>query len=90
MLNEVLKEEIQTAYSELLEHQNFRPRECQKTMIAEIARTIALVEEEPNQVCVVEAGTGTGKTMAYILATIPVAKHLKKKTQPTFLAQKAI
>ena len=79
MLNKALKEEIQKAYSELLDQQNFRPRQCQKTMIAEIARTVALVDEEPNRVCVVEAGTGTGKTLAYVLATIPIAKHFKKK-----------
>src|SRR5699024_6639741 len=30
-------------------------------------------------VVVVEAGTGTGKTLAYVLATLPVARHLGKK-----------
>ena len=79
MLNDALKEEIQTAYSGLLEQQNFRPRQCQKTMIAEIARTLAPVNDEPNRICVVEAGTGTGKTIAYALASIPIARQLKKK-----------
>jgi len=79
MLNDALKEVIQTAYTELLEQQNFRPRHCQKNMIAEIARTLAPVNEEPNRICVVEAGTGTGKTIAYALAAIPIARHLKKK-----------
>lgn len=30
-------------------------------------------------VCVIEAGTGTGKTLAYILGTLPLARHLGKK-----------
>ena len=79
MLNTSLKEEIQTAYSSLLDQQGFRPRSCQKTMIAEIARTLANVDEEPNRICVVEAGTGTGKTIAYALSAIPIARQLKKK-----------
>ena len=79
MLNDALKEEIQTAYTALLDQQNFRPRQCQKNMIAEIARTLGSVNEEPNKICVIEAGTGTGKTIAYALAAIPIAKHLKKK-----------
>lgn len=32
-------------------------------------------EQMPPPVCVVEAGTGTGKTLAYLLATIPVAQQ---------------
>lgn len=79
MLTDSLKEEIQTAYTALLDQQGFRPRHCQKTMIAEIARTLGKVDEDENPVCVVEAGTGTGKTIAYALAAIPVAKQLKKK-----------
>jgi ATP-dependent DNA helicase DinG len=30
-------------------------------------------------VCVIEAGTGTGKTLAYILGTLPLARYLGKK-----------
>ena len=30
-------------------------------------------------ICVVEAGTGTGKTLAYVLGTLPLAKYLGKK-----------
>jgi len=78
MLTEALKEEIQTAYSRLLEEKGYRARHCQKTMIAEIARTLGNVPED-NSICVVEAGTGTGKTIAYAMASIPIAKQLKKK-----------
>ncbi len=78
MLTKALKEEIQGAYSRLLEEKGYRARRCQKTMIAEIARTLGNVPED-NSVCVVEAGTGTGKTIAYAIASIPIAKQLKKK-----------
>ena len=78
MLTEALKEEIQTAFSRLLEEKGYRPRHCQKAMIAEIARTLGNVPED-NSICVVEAGTGTGKTIAYAMASIPIAKQLKKK-----------
>ncbi|MBT5198039.1 MAG: DEAD/DEAH box helicase, partial [Gammaproteobacteria bacterium] len=78
MLTEALKEDIQRAYSRLLEEKGYRARRCQKTMIAEIARTLGNVPED-NSVCVVEAGTGTGKTIAYAIASIPIAKQLKKK-----------
>ncbi|GAB5499490.1 MAG: ATP-dependent DNA helicase DinG [Pseudohongiellaceae bacterium] len=36
-------------------------------------------EPRHSPVCVVEAGTGTGKTLAYLLGTIPVAKEKKLK-----------
>src|SRR5690606_26109472 len=32
-----------------------------------------------NHVCVVEAGTGTGKTLGYLIAVMPLARALEKK-----------
>jgi ATP-dependent DNA helicase DinG len=32
-----------------------------------------------SHICIIEAGTGTGKTVAYLLAAIPIAQALKKK-----------
>ena len=78
MLNDALKEEIQTAYSELLAQKGYRARSCQKSMIATIARTLGEIPEN-DAICVVEAGTGTGKTVGYAMAAIPIAKALKKK-----------
>ncbi len=81
MLTEELKDAIQQAYSRLLNSRGFKARQCQKLMIADIARVlgdIAINEEgdrEPGpNTCVIEAGTGTGKTIAYILAGLPLAK----------------
>ena len=79
MLDDELKSHIQTAYSELLNNKGYRARHCQKTMIAAIARSLSQASDETNPCCVVEAGTGTGKTIAYALAAIPIAQRLKKK-----------
>ncbi|MCY4531069.1 MAG: ATP-dependent DNA helicase DinG [Gammaproteobacteria bacterium] len=85
MLTEELKDAIQQAYSRLLNSRGFKARQCQKLMIAHIARVlgdIAINEEgdrEPGpNTCVIEAGTGTGKTIAYILAGLPLAKAYDK------------
>jgi len=54
-------------------------------MIAEIANALARIptEEDPSPqgspVCVIEAGTGTGKTIAYAVAAIPMAQALGKR-----------
>lgn len=89
MLTDQLKKQIQGAYSTFLENKSLKPRYGQKLMIAEIAKTlgnIALDDEnvrEPEaggtHICVVEAGTGTGKTIAYLLPSIAIAKALGKK-----------
>src|SRR5690606_17757732 len=59
-------------------------------MIAEIAKTLGTIslddenhritdEQAGKHICVVEAGTGTGKTIAYLLPAIVMAKALGKK-----------
>jgi ATP-dependent DNA helicase DinG len=70
-----LKTQIQTAYSTWLSNRGFKARRGQREMIASIART--LTQAAP-RLCAIEAGTGTGKTAAYCLAAIPVAKALGK------------
>jgi len=86
MLNDETKKTIQQAYRTLLENKSLKPRYGQKLMIAEIARTLGNIESDDDgnritegHVCVVEAGTGTGKTVAYTLSTLPVAKAHGKK-----------
>ena len=44
-------------------------------MIAEVANALADPEAE-TPIAVVEAGTGTGKTIAYLVAALPVARAL--------------
>lgn len=82
-LNDDVKKSIQGAYSQFLKAKGLKPRYGQKLMIAAIARVLGELEPEledsQQHVCVVEAGTGTGKTVAYLLATLPIAAHLGKK-----------
>jgi ATP-dependent DNA helicase DinG len=86
MLSETIKQDIQQAYRRFLDSKGWQARHGQKQMIAEIARVLGNIESDTegkrrgtaNHLCVVEAGTGTGKTVAYCLAAIPVAKALKK------------
>ena len=85
MLNDDLKGQIQTAYRTFLENKSLKPRYGQRVMIAEVAKLFGGVELDDEghrqgeaAVAVVEAGTGTGKTVAYCLAAIPIAKQLGK------------
>ena len=74
-LTDDLKARIQDAYSAWLEARGFRARRGQREMIAHIARVCA---GEPPRLAAIEAGTGTGKTVAYCLAAIPIAQALEK------------
>ncbi|MGB0733288.1 MAG: DEAD/DEAH box helicase, partial [Pontibacterium sp.] len=86
MLDKKLRSSIQTAYSTFLNNRGLKPRASQKEMIAHVARTLGAITSDHEgqrsgaaQVCVVEAGTGTGKTLAYLLSTIPIAQSRGKK-----------
>ncbi len=87
MLTADLKKTIQTAYSEFLSNKELKARYGQKLMIAEIAKTLGGIHlddenerDSDGHICVVEAGTGTGKTVAYLLATLPIAKASGQKS----------
>ncbi len=82
---EAIKKEIQEAYSTFLQAKDMKPRYGQKLMIAAIANHFAQVEinDEGKRsgglpVCLAEAGTGTGKTLAYLMGALPVARALEK------------
>ncbi|GAB2718430.1 ATP-dependent DNA helicase DinG [Halomonas garicola] len=86
MLDNALKGEIQTAYRHMVEALSLTPRYGQRLMIAEIARTLGGIEvdeagkrQNDTHVCVLEAGTGTGKTLAYLVAALPVARARGKR-----------
>lgn len=76
VLNDERKGEIQDAYREWLGARGFRARRGQREMIAQVARSFG--GPEP-RLAVIEAGTGTGKTAAYCLAAIPLARALDKR-----------
>ena len=87
MLSDELKQTIQHHYSTLVKNRNLQNRAGQKQMIAEIANCLSSVEMDDEglrtspqpAICVIEAGTGIGKTIAYLLSAIPVAKAMNKK-----------
>ncbi|MEH6636587.1 MAG: ATP-dependent DNA helicase DinG [Halioglobus sp.] len=85
MLNDEIKDSIREAYSSIIERKSLTPRWGQRQMIAEIANTLSNiplpgeVNHGPPAVCVIEAGTGTGKTIAYAVAAIPMAQALGKR-----------
>lgn len=87
MLPDQIKAQIQSAYRQMLDSRGLMPRAGQRQMIADIARCLGEIPppdsasdaESPGPVCAIEAGTGTGKTLAYLLATMPVAKYLDMK-----------
>ena len=86
MLSTELKSSIQGAYSRFLEAKGLKARYGQRLMIAEVAKVLGAVpcDEEGRRtgdpaVVAVEAGTGTGKTVAYSLAAIPIAKAAGKR-----------
>ncbi|MFZ9583480.1 MAG: ATP-dependent DNA helicase DinG [Pseudohongiellaceae bacterium] len=87
MLPDSLKQIIQSNYSLLVKRKQLQMRAGQKQMIAGIANTLASLQldaeghrvDDAPAVCVVEAGTGTGKTLAYLVSAIPVAQALDKK-----------
>ncbi|WP_166268373.1 ATP-dependent DNA helicase DinG [Marinobacter caseinilyticus] len=84
-LAEPVKQSIQQAYRDVLGGKGIRARYGQRLMIAEIARYIGGITANDGlrtsapAACVVEAGTGTGKTLAYLISAIPVAQALGKK-----------
>ncbi len=75
-----LKQQIQSEYRRILEAGALRRRPGQRRMIAEIFNALVQCgEHDTGPVCVVEAGTGTGKTLAYLLACLPLAMRAELK-----------
>ena len=80
MLGEKTKEAIRSAYKNIGESlENFNPRKEQAYLIAEIAKTIAGEYSKERRHIVIEAGTGTGKSLAYCIGAIPLAVKTQKK-----------
>ncbi|QFU77938.1 ATP-dependent DNA helicase DinG [Halioglobus maricola] len=84
-MTDQLKDDIRAAYTALMESKELTPRWGQRQMIAEIANALSRIpgpgqapSNEP-AVCVIEAGTGTGKTIAYAVSAIPMAQALGKR-----------
>ncbi len=80
MLSDELKAQIRQSFEAAKNGMSgFKIRQAQNKMIAEISKTLSGEYPDSNPILCVEAPTGTGKTMAYLLSAIPIAKAKKKK-----------
>lgn len=81
MLSADVKTQIRTIYKGIASAlPNFRSRREQNYIVAEISKTLAGEYDKQRRIIVVEAGTGIGKSLAYILGTIPLALANKKRS----------
>ena len=80
MLSDSLKKEIRINYELITQAlPQFKARKAQNYLVAEIAKVLAGNYDKSRRILVAEAGTGIGKSLAYILAGLPVALRLSKK-----------
>ncbi len=80
MLSPNIQQSIRKSYQNL-QHQlsNFVPRRAQNYLVSEIAKSLAGQYSKDNRILVGEAGTGIGKSLAYLMAAVPVAKLSNRK-----------
>ncbi|NMM40297.1 ATP-dependent DNA helicase DinG [Pseudoalteromonas arctica] len=80
MLSDPLKATIRKIHKHVADNlTDYRPRSSQNYLVAEIAKTLAGEYHKKQRICVIEAGTGTGKSLAYCLGALPLALAQKKK-----------
>jgi len=80
MLSEKNQKTIKSCFTRFkTEIPNFNTRKEQNYMVAQTAKTLAGDFDKNRRIAVIEAGTGTGKSLAYALGGIPVALSLGKK-----------
>ena len=80
MLTDNVKTQIRAIYKDIATSlPNFVSRREQNYMVAEISKTLAGEYDKHRRIIVVEAGTGIGKSLSYILGSIPLALASKKK-----------
>lgn len=77
MLDDSIKETIQQGYRQFLKSRDLKPRQGQKQMVAAIANSLS--HDDPDKrLTVIEAETGTGKTVGYLLSALPIARARDK------------
>ena len=92
VLDDADKDAIRGAYNAMIEARGLTPRWGQRQMIAEVARTLARVGAGPTPgsgggpdtgaaapIALIEAGTGTGKTLAYVIPALIMARARGKR-----------
>ena len=80
MSNSKIQQSIRKSYQNLQSQlENFVPRRAQNYLVADITKTLCGDYHKSNRIIVAEAGTGIGKSLAYLMATIPVAVLSNRK-----------
>jgi ATP-dependent DNA helicase DinG len=76
------KAQIQGSYREWLAAKKLNPRHGQRHMIAEVARVLSHARfgnaDRDKLVAAIEAGTGTGKTVAYLLPALVLSRAMER------------
>lgn len=79
MLSDALKTQIKTIHQQIKSAlPGYQPRPSQNKLVAEMANIIAGSYHSYDRIGLIEAGTGTGKSLAYLLAAVPLALQKKK------------
>lgn len=80
MLSEKIQKTIKQSFASFkTQIPNFNTRKEQNYMVAQTAKILAGDFDKTRKIGVIEAGTGTGKSLAYCLGAIPVALAKGKK-----------
>lgn len=79
MLSSGLKAEIKAIHQRIKTGlPGYQPRPSQNKLVAEMANIIAGAYHSYDRIGLIEAGTGTGKSLAYLLAAVPLALSKQK------------
>ncbi len=79
MLSDALKSQIRAIHQQMKTNlPGYQPRPGQNQLVAEMANIVAGSCHSYDRIGLVEAGTGTGKSLAYLMAAIPLALAQKK------------
>lgn len=82
VLTDQIKGDIAAAYARLREGMGLASRPTQRQMIAAVAQTLATAAGDDTAAVgplLVEAPTGTGKSLAYLVAGVPVAQATQRR-----------
>lgn len=88
MLTDEIKDQIRSSYKTFLDNKGLLPRRGQQKMIAEFSKAVGAIPMDDeglridsyhDHIVVAEAGTGTGKTLSYLIPGIILAKEKNKK-----------
>lgn len=80
MTTSKIQKTIRTSYQNLHSQlDNFIPRRAQNYLTAEITKSLCGEYHKTTRMIVAEAGTGIGKSLSYLMATIPVALFNRRK-----------